>query len=98
MGMRAALARTAAKGRWIITGDALSTEGYGAAATTDLPGLAGFVNGALAAAKGDGRWTRAYNRWVAPYTNDPNPQPPALTLQDAAALFPIGAKPLTGSP
>jgi ABC-type amino acid transport substrate-binding protein len=97
MGMRAALLKPRRRGtRFVIRGDALTTEGYGAVVETSLPGLAAFVDNVLGAIKNDGRWTEAYRRWIAPYTNIPSPQPPRLSLQEAAALFPTGVKP-TGS-
>lgn len=92
IGMRFLLAKSGrGENEFVIAGDSLTTEGYGAVVDTDLPGLGRFFNTVLAEAKEDGRWTRAYNRWVAPYTNDPYDQPPTLSLQEAAALFPSGS-------
>ena len=66
-----------------LTGERLSTVGYGAR-VVDRPGLAQFVSDVFAAAEQDGRWQDAYARWV----GDPPEQPPTMTVWEAAALWP----------
>jgi ABC-type amino acid transport substrate-binding protein len=68
-----------------IVGDELNTEGYGVAA---LPGaMAGYVITQLNEIEEDGRWLELYSKWFEPYLG-PADEPPQLTLQDAASLYP----------
>lgn len=66
-----------------IVGDELSTEGYGAAVSPG-GGWLPFVNAVLQAAELDGTWADAYRRWIGAEPDEP----PALTAEEAAALFP----------
>jgi ABC-type amino acid transport substrate-binding protein len=68
-----------------IVGDQLNTEGYGAAT---LPGaMAAYVIGVLNDIEEDGRWLELYKEWFEPYLGSVD-EPPQLTLQDAASLYP----------
>jgi ABC-type amino acid transport substrate-binding protein len=68
-----------------IVGDELNTEGYGVAA---LPGaMAGYVITQLNEIEEDGRWLKLYSKWFEPYLGSVD-EPPQLTLQDAASLYP----------
>jgi polar amino acid transport system substrate-binding protein len=67
-----------------LTGDDLNTAGY-AAAVIPVSGFAEFVRLVFEDAESDGRWRRAFEKTVGP----PPPSPPALTLEEAAALWPI---------
>ena len=66
-----------------LTGDSLNTVGYGAR-VIQKSGFAQFVSDVFAAAKQDGRWARAYERWM----DDPAGRPPSMTVWEAAALWP----------
>jgi polar amino acid transport system substrate-binding protein len=71
----------------VIGGDDLTTEGYGAVVVQDAPGFAEVVDNILARAKEDGTWARVVSQWV----GDAAPEPPDLTLEEAAALYPANA-------
>ena len=71
-----------------LTGDEETTVGWGAIASPDLSGLVGHFNDSLSEAKSDGGWARWYARWVEPLTGESEPEPPKLSLEEAAALFP----------
>ncbi len=68
----------------VVTGDSLNTVGYGAR-VVDRPGVAQFVSDVFAAAKSDGRWARAYSRWIAPAPD----RPPTMDVFEAGALWPL---------
>jgi ABC-type amino acid transport substrate-binding protein len=68
-----------------------NTEGYGAIVQFGETPFANFVDSVLAEAIDDGRWTDAYEDHIAPLTDLP-PEPPDLTAEEAAALFPRGLK------
>ncbi len=70
-----------------ITGEQMSTEGYGVAVRDDLPGLAEYVNTVLAEAKLEGRWSEWYGEWFEAHLGPMDP--PTLTGEDAAALYPV---------
>jgi ABC-type amino acid transport substrate-binding protein len=68
-----------------IVGDELNTEGY---AAVTLPGsMATYVIGELNDVEEEGLWLDLYNEWFEPYLG-PVEEPPQLTLQDAASLYP----------
>jgi ABC-type amino acid transport substrate-binding protein len=69
-----------------IVGDQLSTEGYGA--VTPSRGMSRFVNNTFSNVKSDGRWGTFYRRWLAPFSDSPDREPPELTAEEAAALYP----------
>jgi ABC-type amino acid transport substrate-binding protein len=70
-----------------IVGDDLSTVGYGAVVSTGAADLAAIVERVLVEAESDGTWAQIYSRWV----GAPADEPPELSAEEAAALFPIGA-------
>jgi ABC-type amino acid transport substrate-binding protein len=71
-----------------IGGDNLTTEGYGAAVNIESSGLAEVVDNILQRAKDDGPWQRAVDRWL----EGAEPvEPPELTVEEAAALYPANA-------
>lgn len=75
----------------VIGGDDLTTEGYGAVVVGDAPGFIEVVNNILARAQDDGTWAAAVKRSVLPYGElDAVPEPPDLTVEEAAALYPAG--------
>lgn len=67
-----------------VVGDDLNTVGYGATVIRK-PGFAQFVTEVFTAAKADGRWEAAYERWMA----GPPRDPPDMTVWEAAALWPL---------
>jgi ABC-type amino acid transport substrate-binding protein len=68
-----------------IAGDELNTEGY---AAMTLPGaMASYVIGFLTAVEEEGVWLELHEKWLEP-TLGPANEPPQLTLQDAASLYP----------
>ena len=48
-----------------VVGQAFTAEPYGLGINAKNVDLVQFVNGVLARAKADGRWTAAYDRWLA---------------------------------
>ncbi len=73
-----------------LAGDELSTEGYGGVVQAGASGFADFVDEVLYDAIEDGRWTTSYRRWIGGITKS-RPETPALRVEEAASLFPIGA-------
>jgi ABC-type amino acid transport substrate-binding protein len=73
------------EGDYAIVGDELNTEGY--AAVTLPGGMATYVIGELNDIEEEGVWLELYNEWLEPYLG-PQSEPPDLTLQDAASLYP----------
>jgi len=71
-----------------LTGDDQTTVGWAAITSPELSGLVGHFNDSLAEAKSDGDWSRWYARWIEPLTGESEPEPPGLSLEEAAALFP----------
>jgi ABC-type amino acid transport substrate-binding protein len=72
-----------------MTGDELATEGFGAVVEDGAASWRLYVDNVLWEAKDEGRWSRWYDEWIAPYTDEPDSEPPKMTLEEAAALFPI---------
>ena len=61
-----------------VVGSAFTAEPYGLGANAKNIDLVRFVNGVLAAAEADGRWTQSYDRWLAaPLGAAPTPPTPA---------------------
>lgn len=71
-----------------IVGDALTTEAYGAVVERGASAWVKFVDGVLQEYKAEGRWSESYARWIAPYVERPEREPPDMTVEEAAALFP----------
>jgi polar amino acid transport system substrate-binding protein len=73
------------KASYEIVGDELNTEGY---AAVTLPGsMATYVIGELNDVEEESQWLDLYNEWFEPHLG-PVEEPPQLTLQDAASLYP----------
>jgi ABC-type amino acid transport substrate-binding protein len=72
-----------------LVGDQLSTEGYGAVVGQGTGGFNGFVDAVLSEADREGRWADLYAKWVTPVSGDSPPDFPTMTLEEAAALFPL---------
>jgi polar amino acid transport system substrate-binding protein len=86
------LAGVAAHPEWTITGDELTTEGYGVIGAPPTKeggrGWIAFLDRALYYFKDTGRWMRSYDRHVAPLVDRPLDEPPHMSAGDAAALYP----------
>ena len=88
-GLFASLARSPKATTAEIGGDDLTTEGYGAVVIGDAPGFIEVVDNILQRAKDDGVWQRAMTKWIT--VPDAPTEPPDLTVEEAAALYPAGS-------
>jgi polar amino acid transport system substrate-binding protein len=70
---------------------AYNTEGYGAVVQYGETALADFVDAVIARAIDDGRWSEAFEARIASLT-ELAVEPPDLTAEEAAALFPRGLR------
>ena len=70
-----------------LVGDDLTTAAYGAAVTTGASNFGAIVEQVFADAEADGTWARILRRWLGAAPGEP----PELTAEEAAALFPTGA-------
>jgi ABC-type amino acid transport substrate-binding protein len=76
-----------------IAGDELTTEGYGAVASSKAIGLGDVISNILERAQTDGTWASLFKEWILPREPDldPNADPPTMTAEEAAALYPNDA-------
>ncbi|MFC9361428.1 glutamate ABC transporter substrate-binding protein [Rhodococcus sp. NPDC057014] len=63
-----------------IVGDSMGAEPYGVGITKANEDLVRFVNRTLERIRGDGTWTRMYDRWLS--VLGPSPAPPSAVYQD----------------
>jgi glutamate transport system substrate-binding protein len=84
--IKLALDRREGPSRWSVKGPQLSTVGFAPVVPPGLPAYENFVGAVLARAVVDGLWTRAYGDLLAPHLGPSDP--PALSLEEAAALYP----------
>jgi ABC-type amino acid transport substrate-binding protein len=68
----------------LVEGEELTVEPYGGGFKKGDTEFAEFVNGVLDEYKSDGRWQKAYDKWLGQYTGEQQ-QPPTATLQQALA-------------
>ena len=68
-----------------LVGDELTTEPYGAGIKNGDKEFKEFVDGVIGDMKSDGRWQKAYDKWVGQYTNEQQ-KPPTMTLQEALEI------------
>jgi ABC-type amino acid transport substrate-binding protein len=66
----------------LVRGDELTVEPYGGGFKRGDTKFAEFLNGVLQEYKSDGRWQRAYDKWLGQYTNEEQ-RPPDVTLEQA---------------
>jgi ABC-type amino acid transport substrate-binding protein len=66
----------------LVEAEPLTTEPYGAGIKDGDKEYQEFVNGVIEEYKSDGRWGKAYQKWVGQYTNEPQ-EPPTMTLEEA---------------
>lgn len=71
-----------------VVGDQLTTEPLAAALTSGAQGWVDYVNKIITEYDQEGRWAAAYEEHLAPLLGGPAPEPPNMTLEEAAALFP----------
>ena len=69
-----------------IVGEQQTTVGYG---TFTVKGMESFATDVLNDQEEAGGWTEAYDEFLAEHTGETGADPPALTVIDAAALFPL---------
>lgn len=72
-------------GSYEIVGEQTTTQGY---SPYVVRGMAGFASDVFTDVKADGRWSAAYDKWIAPLSGVEDVDPPALTLEEAAAMYP----------
>ncbi|MEA2434775.1 MAG: polar amino acid transport system substrate-binding protein [Actinomycetota bacterium] len=71
----------------VIVGDQLNTEGYSAVLETGASAWIDYVNQVLEEAQQEGRWTEYFKRWIEPGLGE-SLDPPGMSLEEAAALYP----------
>ncbi|HYN36504.1 MAG TPA: transporter substrate-binding domain-containing protein [Actinomycetota bacterium] len=73
-----------------IVGEQASTAGY---APIVVRNMNAWASDAFIDMREDGRWVEAYNKWIAPLTGEEVTEPPNMTLDEAASLYPIVSEP-----
>lgn len=71
-----------------LTGDQLTTEGYGALVPSGEATWRDFVTQVLEESQQEGRWAELYETWLQPLLGGNVLSPPGMTVEEAAALFP----------
>ena len=71
-----------------VAGDQLTTEPLAAALESGASGWVDYVNKIITEFDQEGRWTAAYEEHLGPLLGGATPEPPNMTLEEAAALFP----------
>jgi polar amino acid transport system substrate-binding protein len=71
-----------------VTGEQLTTEPLAAALESGAAGWVDYVNKIITEFDQEGRWTAAYEEHLGPLLGGETPDPPNMTLEEAAALFP----------
>ena len=69
-----------------LTGEQATTQGY---APLVVKGMSAYASDIFIDMREDGRWVEAYNKWIAPLTGEEVSEPPGITLEEAAALYPM---------
>ncbi len=88
--IKLALDRRKSPEKWRVEGPQLSTVGFAPAVPPGLPAYENYVGAVLARAVGDGLWARAYEDLLAPHLGPSDP--PELSREEAAALYPTGGE------
>jgi ABC-type amino acid transport substrate-binding protein len=84
------LDRREGPGKWSVEGPQLSTVGFAPVVPPGVPAYENFVGAVLAGAIRDRVWARAYQDLLAPHLGPS--EAPALSVEEAAALYPVGEK------
>lgn len=71
-----------------IAGEQLTTEPLAAALERGAAGWVDYVNKIITEFDQEGRWAAAYEEHLGPLLGGETPDPPNMTLEEAAALFP----------
>jgi len=71
-----------------VTGEQLTTEPLGVALERGASGWVDYVNKVITEFDQEGRWAAAYEEHLGPLLGGPTPEPPNMTVEEAAALFP----------
>ena len=71
-----------------VTGEQLTTEPLAATIESGAAGWVDYVNKIITEFDQEGRWTAAYEEHLGPLLRGATPEPPNMTLEEAAALFP----------
>jgi ABC-type amino acid transport substrate-binding protein len=71
-----------------VTGEQLTTEPLAVAVESGASGWVDYVNKIITEFDQEGRWTAAYEEHLGPLLGGETPEPPNMTLEEAAALFP----------
>ncbi|MDQ3952473.1 MAG: transporter substrate-binding domain-containing protein [Actinomycetota bacterium] len=71
-----------------VTGEELTTEPLAVALERGASGWVDYVNKVITEFDQEGRWAAAYEEHFGPLLGGPTPEPPNMTLEEAAALFP----------
>ena len=74
--------------RYSIIGDQLTTEGIGAVIERGASGWTDFVNAVFEEAEEEGLWASAFNASIGQGLDDVAAEPPEITAEEAAALYP----------
>jgi ABC-type amino acid transport substrate-binding protein len=72
----------------------LSTEGFSAVIAAGNTGWQDYIDNVFDDTKSEGRWSEYYDHWLRPYIGGPS-EPPDMTAEEAAALFPKDVGPVT---
>lgn len=71
-----------------VTGEQLTTEPLAAALERGASGWVDYVNKIITEFDQEGRWADSYEHSLGPLLGGETPEPPNMTLEEAAALFP----------
>lgn len=71
-----------------IVGDQLTTEPLAAVVERGAPAWVDYVNKIITEFDQEGRWAASYEEHLGPLLGGETPDPPNMTLEEAAALFP----------
>ncbi|HEX2296836.1 MAG TPA: transporter substrate-binding domain-containing protein [Actinomycetota bacterium] len=75
-------------GGYEVAGEQLTTEPLAAALESGASGWVDYVNKIITEFDQEGRWAAAYEGSLGPLLGGETPEPPNMTLEEAAALFP----------
>jgi polar amino acid transport system substrate-binding protein len=71
-----------------VTGEQLTTEPLAVSLERGASGWVDYVNKVITEFDQEGRWAASYERHFGPLLGGETPEPPNMTLEEAAALFP----------
>lgn len=75
-------------GKTVLTGEQISTFGYGPVIEGGATSWKDYVVNVLEEAQQEGRWLDLYKRYLTGLSGGESPGPPGMTVEEAAALFP----------